>query len=277
MRRIALAARLAARDFGHDWRIVLCQVLGLTAVLAPLLVLFGMRFGLIDTLAQRLIEDPRNREIVPAGSGRFDAGVLPRPGRAGWGRLHRAGDPLDRRQLHPAAQGGWRRTPPVRRRAAAVGAGRPAARRQRAAGRGCGRARPPARRQPRRGRRRPAHRRDHPAARRPSRGARLALAVSGITDAADRAGRRPAGAARPPHRHRGLAGRLRRRRPGLDRRAAADRETVCSRGSASMPARSTTSARSRRGSRNAASRSAPLRPRSRRCSCWTATSASPSG
>jgi putative ABC transport system permease protein len=73
MRRIALAARLAARDFGHDWRIVLCQVLGLTAVLAPLLVLFGMRFGLIDTLAQRLIEDSRNREIVPAGSGRFDA------------------------------------------------------------------------------------------------------------------------------------------------------------------------------------------------------------
>ncbi|WP_225768847.1 ABC transporter permease [Inquilinus sp. Marseille-Q2685] len=73
MGRIALAARLATRDFGHDWRIVLCQVLGLTAVLAPLLVLFGMRFGLIDTLAQRLIEDPRNREIVPAGSGRFDA------------------------------------------------------------------------------------------------------------------------------------------------------------------------------------------------------------
>jgi len=71
--RIALAARLATRDFGHDWRIALCQVLGLAAVLAPLLVLFGLRFGLIDTMAQRLIEDPRNREIAPAGSGRFDA------------------------------------------------------------------------------------------------------------------------------------------------------------------------------------------------------------
>ncbi|MGK9235460.1 ABC transporter permease [Inquilinus limosus] len=70
--RIALAARLATRDFGHDWRIALCQVLGLAAVLAPLLVLFGLRFGLIDTMAQRLIEDPRNREIAPAGSGRFD-------------------------------------------------------------------------------------------------------------------------------------------------------------------------------------------------------------
>ena len=58
--RLALAVRLATRDFGHDWRIALCQVLGLAAVLAPLLVLFGLRFGLIDTLAQRLIEDPRN-------------------------------------------------------------------------------------------------------------------------------------------------------------------------------------------------------------------------
>jgi putative ABC transport system permease protein len=81
--RIAMAARLATRDFGHDWRIALCQVLGLAAVLAPLLVLFGLRFGLIDTLAQRLIEDPRNREIVPAGSGRFDdaffTGLAARP------------------------------------------------------------------------------------------------------------------------------------------------------------------------------------------------------
>jgi putative ABC transport system permease protein len=76
MRKIALAAGLAGRDFAHDWRIALCQVLGLAAVLAPLLVLFGLRFGLIDTMAQRLIEDPRNREIVPAGSGRYDAAFL---------------------------------------------------------------------------------------------------------------------------------------------------------------------------------------------------------
>lgn len=76
MKRIALAARLAGRDFVHDWRVALCQVLGLAAVLAPLLVLFGLRFGLIDTLAQRLIEDPRNREIIPAASGRYDAAAL---------------------------------------------------------------------------------------------------------------------------------------------------------------------------------------------------------
>jgi len=82
MRRILLAAGLAGRDFAHDWRVALCQVLGLAAVLAPLLVLFGLRFGLIDTMAQRLIEDPRNREILPAGSGRYDEAFLAEIGRA---------------------------------------------------------------------------------------------------------------------------------------------------------------------------------------------------
>lgn len=82
MRRILLAAGLAGRDFAHDWRVALCQVLGLAAVLAPLLVLFGLRFGLIDTMAQRLIEDPRNREILPAGSGRYDEAFLAEISRA---------------------------------------------------------------------------------------------------------------------------------------------------------------------------------------------------
>ncbi|WP_343716201.1 FtsX-like permease family protein [Inquilinus sp.] len=82
MRRILLAAGLAGRDFAHDWRVALCQVLGLAAVLAPLLVLFGLRFGLIDTMTQRLIEDPRNREILPAGSGRYDEAFLAEIGRA---------------------------------------------------------------------------------------------------------------------------------------------------------------------------------------------------
>lgn len=76
MAQVTLAARLAMQDFAHDWRIALCQILGLAAVLAPLLVLFGLRFGLIDTMAQRLIEDPRNREVTPAGSGRYDEAVF---------------------------------------------------------------------------------------------------------------------------------------------------------------------------------------------------------
>ncbi len=64
---------LAYRDFVHERRISLCFVLALMAVLAPLLVLFGLKFGLIDTVAKRLVENPRNMEIVGVGSGRYDA------------------------------------------------------------------------------------------------------------------------------------------------------------------------------------------------------------
>ncbi|HKU99161.1 MAG TPA: hypothetical protein VJR58_27960, partial [Vineibacter sp.] len=63
---------LALADARHEWRATLCLVLALAAVLAPLLVLFGLRFGVVQTLTERLANDPRNLEIVPIGAGRFD-------------------------------------------------------------------------------------------------------------------------------------------------------------------------------------------------------------
>jgi putative ABC transport system permease protein len=63
---------LAYRDFVHERRISLCFILALMAVLAPLLVLFGLKFGLVDTMAQRLVESPQNREVIGVGSGRYD-------------------------------------------------------------------------------------------------------------------------------------------------------------------------------------------------------------
>jgi putative ABC transport system permease protein len=65
--------RLVWHDFMHENVMSFCFVLALATVLAPLLVLFGLKFGLIDTIASRLIEDPRNRELIAVGSGRFDA------------------------------------------------------------------------------------------------------------------------------------------------------------------------------------------------------------
>lgn len=64
--------RLAYRDFAHERRISLCFVLALMAVLAPLLVLFGLKFGLVDTLARRLVESPANREVLAVGSRSFE-------------------------------------------------------------------------------------------------------------------------------------------------------------------------------------------------------------
>jgi len=63
--------RLSLSDYFHERLLSACAILGLAAVLAPLLVLFGVKSGIINTMADRLIEDPRNREISPVGSGRY--------------------------------------------------------------------------------------------------------------------------------------------------------------------------------------------------------------
>jgi len=49
-----------------------CFVLALAAVLGPMMVLFGLKFGIVGAMVDQLIEDPHNREIHPLGSGHFD-------------------------------------------------------------------------------------------------------------------------------------------------------------------------------------------------------------
>lgn len=61
------AAVLAWSDFRHEWRISLCLVFALAAVLAPLLVLFGLKSGIVTTMTERLKADPVNRELVLRG------------------------------------------------------------------------------------------------------------------------------------------------------------------------------------------------------------------
>ncbi|MBW2617993.1 MAG: ABC transporter permease, partial [Deltaproteobacteria bacterium] len=63
--------RLSLRDYSYERLLSVCAILGLAAILAPLLVLFGVKNGIINTMADRLIEDPRNREVSPVGSGRY--------------------------------------------------------------------------------------------------------------------------------------------------------------------------------------------------------------
>jgi len=66
-----LLVRLATRDFRHEWLMSSCFVLALSAALVPLLVLFGLKYGIINNLLDPIREDPRYREIVPSGSGNF--------------------------------------------------------------------------------------------------------------------------------------------------------------------------------------------------------------
>lgn len=64
LRQLRLVGGLAGRDLFHEWRVSLCLALAIAAVLAPLLVLFGLKSGIVDTLTVRLKSDPRNLEIV---------------------------------------------------------------------------------------------------------------------------------------------------------------------------------------------------------------------
>ncbi|GAB3129168.1 FtsX-like permease family protein [Novispirillum itersonii] len=67
------AVRLAGRDFRHDWKVSLCLCVALAAVMTPLMVLFGLKSGIVTTLQTRLLSDPRNREVVVVGSYSLDA------------------------------------------------------------------------------------------------------------------------------------------------------------------------------------------------------------
>lgn len=71
MHNFGTVFRLSLQDYFHERLLSLCAVLGLAAVLAPLLVLFGVKSGIINTMSDRLLQDPRNREVSPVGSGRY--------------------------------------------------------------------------------------------------------------------------------------------------------------------------------------------------------------
>ncbi|NVZ19088.1 ABC transporter permease family protein [Pseudomonas costantinii] len=74
--RIGLVASLAWQDYRNDAWLSACSVLALVAVIAPLLVLFGLKFGLVNSLTERLESDPTTREIIPLGGGRFSSGFI---------------------------------------------------------------------------------------------------------------------------------------------------------------------------------------------------------
>ncbi|WP_137124497.1 FtsX-like permease family protein [Roseomonas sp. HF4] len=59
-----MIARLALADLWHERVLFLCSALGCAAVLAPLIVLFGLRQGVVAGLRADLLEDPRAREVV---------------------------------------------------------------------------------------------------------------------------------------------------------------------------------------------------------------------
>ena len=60
-----LLASLCFADIRHERLLSLCMLLSLAAVMAPILILFGLKTGAMDILRERLLQDPVNREIRP--------------------------------------------------------------------------------------------------------------------------------------------------------------------------------------------------------------------
>ncbi len=68
---LSIVFQLSCADLRHEWVLTICLVMAVTAVLSPLMILFGLKFGTIEVLRFRLIQDPRNREIRPLTSKSF--------------------------------------------------------------------------------------------------------------------------------------------------------------------------------------------------------------
>lgn len=70
--RLRLLGKLAIEDLWHDRKVSFCIAASLVAVIAPLLLLFGLKHGVISQLQDELLRDPRNLEVKMLSSGNFD-------------------------------------------------------------------------------------------------------------------------------------------------------------------------------------------------------------
>lgn len=61
-----IVAKLAFADVCHEWRMSLCMILAVAAIATPLLLFFGLKNGTMETLQNRLLENPVNLEILPS-------------------------------------------------------------------------------------------------------------------------------------------------------------------------------------------------------------------
>lgn len=71
-RDVMMIGSLAVADYRHESRLSLCLIAALAAVLAPLLVLFGLRHGIVSTLSEELRRNPTTLELRPLTHGRYN-------------------------------------------------------------------------------------------------------------------------------------------------------------------------------------------------------------
>ena len=65
--RFSLVLWLAWRDWAGEWLTSLCLAIGVAAAVAPLLMLFAVRSGVISGMREELQRDPSSRELQTLG------------------------------------------------------------------------------------------------------------------------------------------------------------------------------------------------------------------
>ena len=76
MAEARLAVALAVADARHEMRLSLATVIGIAAVLAPLIVLAGLKAGIVSAIREGLTASPRAREVVNIANRSFDQEFL---------------------------------------------------------------------------------------------------------------------------------------------------------------------------------------------------------
>ena len=66
--RFVLLARLALNDLFYDRKVSFCIIASLVAVIAPLLLLFSLKYGIVSQLRYQLVNDPTNLEVKIVGN-----------------------------------------------------------------------------------------------------------------------------------------------------------------------------------------------------------------
>ena len=71
MARLISIIRLAFSDYRRDGLLSICAICALAAAVTPLLSVWGVRNGIVTSLTERLLENPRNLELSSIGTGRY--------------------------------------------------------------------------------------------------------------------------------------------------------------------------------------------------------------
>lgn len=74
MAKALTIAVISCKDILHEWRMSFCVMFAVTAIATPLLIFFGLKSGIMETLRLRLLSNPATMEIISVNENRYEDG-----------------------------------------------------------------------------------------------------------------------------------------------------------------------------------------------------------